>query len=134
MKFLFLLLLFLLVLSGLSSSNASVSQVKLYSNGTSHQFTVHVTTSNMEYTWQDLSVGCALSATHLFENNGKPYSVQVISKAWIDRSFFNYGWSDPTTRSVYNDMTTDDEDVDGDTVYDTIWNGGNLHLKFVNRR
>jgi len=122
----------LILISMIGGAYATTSQIKLYSDGTDHRFVTTVTTSDRTYTFEDLEVPCTKSKIHYFENNGQPYTVTVNSKAWIDRSFFNYGWSSPTIKSFYNDMSDACEDVTADTCWDTLWNGGHLLLRKCN--
>jgi len=117
-----------LTLLSISSAYASTSQIKLYADGTDHRFKTTVTTSTQTYYFEDLDVPGTRSRTHYFENNGKPYTVTVSSQAWIDKSFFNYGWSSATVKSFYNDMSNGKEDVTGETFGDWLWGGGHLSL------
>jgi len=127
-KILPFVLISVVLFSTMGAINASTSQVKLYSDGTDHRFVTTVTTSTKTYTFEDLEVPCARTRTHMFENNNQPYTVTISSKAWIDRSFFNYGWSSATVKSAYNDMTDNKESIVADTCWDTLWNGGHLKI------
>jgi len=119
-KIILSILIVAVLFSTMGALNASTSQITLFSEGTDHKFVTTVTTSNQTYYFVDDYVACTKSSTHYFENNGKPYTVTVNSKAWWEV----YG----TTKSFYNDMSDYKKSVVADTTYDTIWNGG--HLKF----
>jgi len=129
-KFLFFVLVPILLFSMLGACDASTSIIKLDSQGTSHYFTVNVLRADgTHFYWERDITG--ISGEYLrFENNNQPYTVSVGSRAWIDKSLFNYGWSNPVAMSLYNDMSDSRYiHVSATTCGDTIWCGGHIYLR-----